>query len=341
MAEEKLEVEVELIFECIKNKENFLLSGGAGSGKTYSLVQVIRKAINDNPLAKVACITYTNAAVKEIVERVDHQNLWVATIHDFLWDNIKFYQRDLKRGLIDLINDEESKIVSPDGTVDKTYFDYLKDGIQYKEYNRIKEGIISHDEVLALANVMFKKNSLLCDILKDKYKFIFIDEYQDTSPLVVEIFMEHLTKSKKQNIIGFFGDAMQSIYDDGIGELKKYIESGEIKEVQKKQNRRNPKLVIELANKLRFDGLVQEPSIDPKAPNIVNGTVKEGNIKFLYSTNGDLEEIKQSLYFEGWDFNNSKQTKELYLTHNLIATKVGFPNLMEIYDKDPIIGLKN
>lgn len=341
MVEEQLEIEVREIFECVKDKRNFLLSGGAGSGKTYSLVQVIRKAINDNPLAKVSCVTYTNAAVKEIEERVNHPNLWVSTIHDFLWDNIKNYQHDLKKALISLINDEESRIVSPDGIVDMTYFDGLKNGIQYKEYNHVKEGIVSHDEILDLANVMFKNHSLLCDILKDKYQFIFIDEYQDTSPLVVEIFLNHLRKSRKGNIIGFFGDSMQSIYDGGIGDLKKYIESGLLTEIQKKQNRRNPKLVIELANKLRLDGLVQEPSIDPKAPNMVNGVIKQGNIKFLYSENANLEEIKQTIYFKGWDFNNPKQTKELYLTHNLIASKAGFPNLMEIYDKDPIIGLKN
>lgn len=341
MVEEQLEIEVREIFECVKEKKNFLLSGGAGSGKTYSLVQVIRKAIKDNPLAKISCVTYTNAAVKEIEERVNHGNLRVSTIHDFLWDNIKNYQRDLKKALISLLNDEESSITSPDGVVDITYFDDLKDGIQYKEYNRIKEGIISHDEILVLANVMFKNHSLLCDILKDKYQFVFIDEYQDTSPLVVEIFLDHLRKSRKENIVGFFGDSMQSIYDDGIGDLKKYIESGLLTEIRKKQNRRNPKLVIELANKLRLDGLVQEPSIDPKAPNMINGEIKQGNIKFLYSESENLDEIKQTIYFKGWDFNNSKQTKELYLTHNLIASKAGFPNLMEIYDKDPIIGLKN
>ncbi len=341
MAEEQLEIEVKQIFELIKNEDNFLLSGGAGSGKTYSLVQVIKKTIENNPTSKVACITYTNAAVKEIKERVNHDNLFVSTIHEFLWNNIKSFQRDLKKGLVILINDEHSKIISPDGIVDEGYFNTLEFGIQYKEYTRIKEGIISHDEVLELANFMYRNYSLLCDILKDKYKFIFIDEYQDISLLVIEIFLEHLIQSKKKNIIGFFGDAMQSIYDEGIGDLKKYIDSQDIKEVRKKQNRRNPRLVIELANKLRYDGLAQEPSLDNKAPNMFNGYVKEGNIKFLYSSNYNLDEIRSSGYFNGWSFDDSKQTKELYLTHNLIAPKAGFSELMEIYDKDPIIDLKN
>lgn len=344
MAEERLEPEVIQIFEHIAAGRNFLLSGGAGSGKTYSLVQVIKKAITDNPTAKVACMTYTNAAVKEIEERVGHKNLTVSTIHDFLWDNIKTYKKELKRGLISLLNDTASKIKKPsdvEGDVPDTYFDSLKDGIQYREHLKIKDGIVSHDEVLVLANYMFRIHRLLCDILKDKFKFIFIDEYQDTSPLVVQIFLEYLANSPKRNIIGFFGDAMQSIYEDRIGDLRAYIEEGKVFEVQKKQNRRNPKGVMDLANNLRTDGLTQEPSTDEKAPNMVDGTVKNGCIKFLYSSGKNPDEIKESDYFRDWDFENPKQTKELNLTYNLIASRAGFPTLMEIYDKDPIIAFKN
>lgn len=86
---------------------------------------------------------------------------------------------------------------------------------------------------------MFKKYSKLCDVLNSKYDYIFVDEYQDTFPEVIEILLEFLSKSKKRSIIGFFGDAMQSIYDDGIGDLNSYIEAGVVTEVQKKQNRRN------------------------------------------------------------------------------------------------------
>jgi len=70
-----LEPEVQEIFQSIDKGRNFLLSGGAGSGKTYSLVNVIRQVIAENPTAKVACMTYTNAAVKEIEERVNHKTL--------------------------------------------------------------------------------------------------------------------------------------------------------------------------------------------------------------------------------------------------------------------------
>jgi len=347
MVEERLtlEPEVQEIFECIDSERNFLLSGGAGSGKTYSLVQVIRQVIAENPTAKVACMTYTNAAVKEIEERVNHNNLNVSTIHDFLWDNIKHFQKELKSAIIALANDEEAKIfIDEDGPIPDNYFDELEKVVQYKEYLKLKEGIISHDELLLVANYLFDKYPKLSAIVKDKYQFIFIDEYQDTNTAVVDILLNHFKKSEKKNLIGFFGDAMQSIYDDGIGDLDEYKgdETATVKEVKKAQNRRNPQRIIDLANKLRTDGIEQEPSADEKAPNMSDGQVKEGNVLFLYSTNGDISPIKQYLTeHQGWDFDNAGETKELNLTHNLIADKAGFRNLMDIYDSDPVIRLKN
>lgn len=344
MVEKRLELEPEVqeIFKLIDAKENFLLSGGAGSGKTYSLVQVIRQAIEENPSAKIACMTYTNAAVKEIEERVNHKNLNVTTIHDFLWDNIKHFQKELKSALVVLLNDEEATTISIDeaNPIPDNYYDSFEEGIQYKEFLKLKEGIISHDELLVIASYLFEHYPKLSDILKDKYAFIFIDEYQDTSKLVVEIFMSHFTKSPKQNIVGFFGDAMQSIYDDTVGNLDDYADK--VKEIKKEQNRRNPKTVIDLANRLRTDGIVQVPSADNNAPNMVEGGLKEGNIKFFYSVNDEILKVKSVLVEKfDWNFNKAKETKELNLTHNLIADKAGFRTLMDIYDKDPIIGLKN
>jgi DNA helicase-2/ATP-dependent DNA helicase PcrA len=347
MVEERLtlEPEVQEIFQCIDSKRNFLLSGGAGSGKTFSLVQVIRQVIAENPTAKVACMTYTNAAVKEIEERVNHNNLNVSTIHDFLWDNIKHFQKELKAAIIALANDENAKLsIDEDSPIPDSYFNDLEKGIQYKEYLKLKEGIISHDELLIVANHIFDIYPKLSAIVKDKYQFIFIDEYQDTNTAVVDIFLNHFKKSEKKNLIGFFGDAMQSIYDDGIGNIDKYKgdAADTVKEVKKAQNRRSPRKIIDLANRLRTDGITQEPSTDVNAPNMSGGQVKEGNILFIHSANGDVSAVKQYLTENhGWNFDNAEETKELNLTHNLIADKAGFRTLMNIYDSDPVIGLKN
>jgi len=340
-----LEPEVQKILECIDYNRNFLLSGGAGSGKTYSLVQVIRQVIEEHPTSRVACMTYTNAAVREIEERVDHKHLNVTTIHDFLWDNIKHFQKELRAALVALVNDEEVPKISIDSTspIPNDYFDEFEKGIQYKEYLRIREGIISHDELLIVAEYLFKKHVRLSDVIKDRYKFIFIDEYQDTSKSVVDLFLTHLNNSKKQNVIGFFGDAMQSIFPDGIGNLDEFKgeEADKIVEIKKIQNRRSPKKVIDLANRLRTDGIVQEHSSDENAPNMFQGVVKDGTILFLHAASMNLSTIRQFLSANHrWDFADMKATKELNLTHNLIADKAGFRELMEIYDKDPIMALK-
>lgn len=152
--------------------------------------------------------------------------------------------------------------------------------------------------------------------------------------------LEFIQQRKKKNIIGFFGDAMQSIYETGIGDIDSYIESGVVYKVEKKQNRRNPQTVIDVANTIRTDGLVQTSSKDPSAPNMENGMVKQGSVKFLYSTNFDLGKVKLSSWVNGWDFHNAQKTKELRLTHNLIADEAGFSNLMAVYDNDPIAKFK-
>ena len=244
----------------------------------------------------------------------------------------------MKTNLIESINNPEVKYKNI--TVEIPYNNEFKDGVKYAEYLRLSDGYISHDEIITLANQMFKKYPKLCDILNNKYDYILVDEYQDTFPEVIEILLVCLSKSKKRSIIGFFGDSMQSIYDDGVGDLNDYIESEIVIEVKKRQNRRNPQSVISLSNKLRIDKLEQVPSEDENAPNMKDGKVKEGTIKFIYGDSLSIDSIKKKEYFAGWDFSNPKETKELRLTHNLIASNAGFPKLMEIYDKDPFLKLK-
>lgn len=341
--------ELEQIMGHIHEDHHFLLSGGAGSGKTYTLVEVLREIIRENPTKKVACITYTNAAVKEIERRVANDNLRVSTIHDFLWDCIGHFQTALKSALITLINEGAiTRSVNMELPLPDDFYEQVEEfkGVQYKEYCRVSEGIISHDEVLVLTEYMFRTYPKLCEIMKGTYPFIMVDEYQDTNPLVVKILLEDIfAKDGHKCIIGFFGDAMQSIYDDGVGNINEYkAPEGKVYEVKKEQNRRNPRLVIELANKIRTDGLVQRPSEDVTAPNMVDGHVKDGVIKFVYSSREgvSLEQVRTILTGDyGWDFDNAERTKELNLTHNLIAGKAGFGELMLAHNGDGVLEYRN
>ena len=345
MVERRLEIEDEVkeMLQYIENKQNFILTGGAGSGKTYSLISLIQEIGRMYPNKSIVCITYTNNAVAEIKSRISNDKLFVSTIHEFLWKIIKKYQKELKETIIELIYSEEEKykkFTLPKDNLEKNEMKinleyFLNSEIVYDEYYSLKseeDSKIGHDEVLLIAEKMFEKYYKLCDILKDNANFIFIDEYQDTSEEVANIFLNHINKSKKENIIGFFGDSMQSIYDSGIGNIK----DDSLKRINKIQNRRSSLKVIELTNKLRDDGIKQIPSKNTKETNIdeKTGKIKEGNVKFIYSNNNILEELKKTYIFNDWDFKNTLNTKELRLTHKLNAENSGFKELYNLYTND-------
>ena len=339
-----LEKEVLEALQCIKDGENFILEGGAGSGKTYSLISLINALTEELPDIKIVCITYTNNAVAEILSRIENENIWVSTIHEFIWSLIRKYQNEIKNILVELINDDNEKNFKKpkdfsEDLISKEYFENLY--VDYDEYysvtpneeNRVK---ISHNHILIVAEKMFEKYKKIADILKDIADCIFVDEYQDTSPLVADILLKHLEQSDKKNVIGFFGDSMQSIYDDGVGNLNQY----NLTKIVKTQNRRNPRVVIEVANKFRDDDIEQRPSEDINAPNMENGTIREGSIKFLYGTEiNDFISVKGKNIFESWDFSDGKQTKELRLTHKYNAEMTGFKDLYDLYNADLITKL--
>lgn len=328
MVNEKLD-SLEQIKKHIKEGNNFVLNGGAGSGKTRSLTDVLDFLYEQNPENKIACITFTNVASDEITERMSAKsiNLRSSTIHDFLWDMMKTYQKNIKSALLEMVASGDIKY---DGE-ESLNLEYFSDkSIDYREWRKIEKGIISHDEVLKLANKLFKDCPLLRKILGDKYDYILIDEYQDTEPQVIEIFLDFLQEDNSPTI-GLFGDSMQSIYDKGVGSLTDYIKSGKVNEVLKEDNWRCAKNVISLINKIRNDSLQQNPA----------GKNITGKASFLYTTQKDfdIQKIKQQQIFKDFDFSNYKENKELYLTHRLIAKQFGFENLLAGYTyKDNLTG---
>lgn len=52
--------------KCIDSRKSFVLQGGAGSGKTESLKELLLYIKTEHPKARVICITHTNAQDKLI-----------------------------------------------------------------------------------------------------------------------------------------------------------------------------------------------------------------------------------------------------------------------------------
>ena len=81
------------IIETLKSGHSFRVEAGAGSGKTYSLNRVIewiqanKRSDYSRKKQNVVCITYTNAAVDVIAERLAKDSFILpSTIHSFAWN---------------------------------------------------------------------------------------------------------------------------------------------------------------------------------------------------------------------------------------------------------------
>ncbi|MBU2987345.1 AAA family ATPase [Saccharophagus degradans] len=89
------------IKDCISKNRNFVLQGGAGSGKTEFLKRTLEYLSTEYPRMKIACITHTNMAVDEIKSRVG-EGYTISTIHSFLNDIVKDYQKNLHACIYEL-----------------------------------------------------------------------------------------------------------------------------------------------------------------------------------------------------------------------------------------------
>lgn len=313
------------IKHCIDKNQSFILEAGAGSGKTWALVESLKYIIENKGdyLAKnnkqIACITYTNVAANEICERIDNNPLvYVGTIHNFLWSIISNYSEELKLEIIKHNDNQDVTKQIPD------LVNALKK-IKKIDYNQYKRdyalGQLWHDDIIIFSKYLFDKSKKLALFTLNQFPYIFVDEYQDTFPKVVDILLQDIYQHfSNKVVIGFFGDSMQKIYDKGVGR----IELGDypnIKEITKLDNFRCSKEVIHLLNKIR-PNLIQNPS----------GHNVDGKISFYYCTeNYPTEDILMSeLIKQGWIFNGNK-SKVLYLTHRKIAAHGGYENLLNAF----------
>lgn len=311
--------------KCLHKKNNFLLSGGAGSGKTYSLVESIKYIFSKiNPKAKVACITYTNIAADEIKQRAPYDGLYVSTIHEFLWNEIKIYQKNLLQELKIIYEDKRKKENS------KAALDCSNiDRVTYQNYPNHEKGIISHNDVISIASKLFKNYQLLGRILCDKYDYIFIDEYQDTSEKVIKIFLKSIKEAAKDKLcIGMFGDKMQSIYETGVESsrfgMNQFLD--DYTTIIKNENYRSSNQIVSLINKIRHDEVQQTAQSEYANYRSV--------VQFVYSNDPfDIKTIQTKLNLGvEWDFSNtSDNTKILSLTHRVNATFAQFEKLRNAY----------
>ena len=129
---------------------------------------------------------------------------------------------------------------------------------EYKKY-AWEHGVMHYDDVLYFAYKLIEKYPFIAQVIGAKYPYIFLDEFQDSTPLQVEILKKIASSSK--TIIGVIGDAAQAIYGFAGANpalLTEFNLPGMCHyEIQ--GNRRSSKEIIELLNVIRTD-LSQYPA---------------------------------------------------------------------------------
>ncbi|MAS92632.1 MAG: DNA helicase II [Verrucomicrobiales bacterium] len=319
------------ILKCLKARRSFLVDAGAGSGKTSSLIRALDYIRGEGRGAvvtdsqRVACVTFTNVAKEEIIERTEYDPLFVvSTIHDFLWAAIKPFQKELKVAL--KIFNENLPVRSRRRQDQKELEDSLGSiGVTYSDRGaNFLEGRLFHDDLLGVAHVMFRDYPMLSKLVAARFPVIFVDEYQDTDPLVVSVLLDYLAKANSPPLLGFFGDKMQSIYSSGVGELSSE-HSDLLVPIKKEENYRCSKAVISLLNNVRTD-IEQVP-----AGNNLQGAAIYVNLGGI-DPNGDLSIVAQQKVRESLGVELEGELKVLFLTHRLIARKAGYEALWNVYN---------
>ena len=121
----------------------------------------------------------------------------------------------------------------------------------YEKYQEklLRSSTVDFDDLLMLPIELFKKNKEALEHYQNKYKYVFIDEYQDTNE--AQYLLSKMISEKRNNIC-VVGDECQSIYSwrganfKNILNFEKDYENAKV--ILLEQNYRSTKRIIEAAN---------------------------------------------------------------------------------------------
>jgi DNA helicase-2/ATP-dependent DNA helicase PcrA len=391
--------------ECLSNMRHFVLQGGAGSGKTETLKELLAFVAENHPDRTLVCITHTNKAADEILTRIDGA-FPVSTIHSFLHSLISGFKLDIHRVIFEIFKiesfvagnvsnhaDEKDFLKSEFEKFKKTHEKYSKRqydfdktkvpkhprkpdydknreffnnelnekihnlnnlvrekisqvdpySIKYnqRKYDSFRTFAYGHDSLITIAALLLRDSVTLRKILADRFNHIFIDEFQDTSPEIIDVLLTAFPAGKNV-VIGLFGDSMQGIYDDGIGDVDRYITGGNLVKIQKEDNFRCSEQVIGFLNPIRLDAMKQEVAFKKKSDGIIESlSDRQGNVCGYYaiyenkpnafSDRGEKDRYIAALQKLIEKAGGITGQKMLVLTNKAIAADAGFKTLFDVF----------
>ena len=281
--------------EAIKSLENTLVVAGAGSGKTFTIVNKIKYLLDNNIYKEneLLVISFTNESVNDLKRKIDY-DLDIMTFHKLAITLInnpdmkisneyylkyiineyfnsygkynKKQNKLIKRILQEMDIDNLKKLIFTFINLYKSNYNdinYLLNLYQKSHFiNKIYFKIILeiyhiYNQELKASNlydfndmIKIATNNINNNIIKTNYKYIIIDEFQDTSLNRFKL----IDAIMKQNNAKIFvvGDDYQSIYRFSGCNLDIFLNFNKLVNnlniINLDYNYRNPKEIIDVAN---------------------------------------------------------------------------------------------
>ena len=211
--------------EAVRQSEGpVLILAGAGSGKTTTIVSRLAYLVEGLgiPASNTLTLTFTNKAAKEMKERATNMMQSAAyppllcTFHKFgllfLKFNIHLLKRqnnfvvidtDDKKRIIKKINSEiptpliaseisryKNSLLSPDDAYKQAeHYNYQQIAKVYEEYEAYlnENNLVDFDDLISLTYRLLDENPDLAKTTSEKYRYIMVDEYQDTNELQLKL----------------------------------------------------------------------------------------------------------------------------------------------------------
>ena len=296
-----------------------LAGAGSGKTKvlTTRIANMINEGIYSG---NILAITFTNKAAKEMRDRISNMTnnnyAFVGTFHSFGLRIIR--ENTEKLGLTSnftiIDSDDVSSVIKKimkefDISTKEYSVSYIRNKISfiknemlsesevdkylnsppekvavkvYREYEKIlkRNNAVDFDDLLKKPVELFMQNDDILDKYQEKYRYILIDEYQDTNE--VQYKLVKLLASKYRNLF-VVGDVNQSIYGFRWSNYKNILnfekDYPDSKSITLNQNYRSTNTILNAAN------------------SVIKNNIERKEVN-LYSTFGDGVKIK---YFRGND----------------------------------------
>ena len=270
---------------------SILILAGAGSGKTRTITYRIAHMIENVGISpySILAVTFTNKAAKEMRERVEElvgdiaKACTISTFHSFGMRLLRMYAKevgynsnftiydtdDQKRMVKAILKGQnlslngvkltERDIVSMISKIKeqiKTLDEYSVMNKQivevYDKYNRVllESNAMDFSDILLNTYKLLQKPEIL-EKVQNKYKYIMIDEYQDTNNLQYKIIDLIARKSSNLCVVG---DENQSIYGfrgaNILNILNFETNYNNAKIIKLEENYRSTTTILDAANEL-------------------------------------------------------------------------------------------